>query len=338
MSVRIASNVGNVSDSPSPDRRFCRIPGIVRTEKGTLLVYYESRRGDCSDFALIDLEVLRSTDGGRTFFNTYTVKGDEEAAAAVPKGGTTNNPVMIVDGERIHFLFCRQYKHLFYTYSDDDGKTFAPEREITKAVYETGILYPDFAVGPGHGLALGGRIIVPLWISGQEYDPMWHWPSALFCLYSDDGGESFHMSEAVGGGILYDPNESTLATLPDGRLMISIRHRDGIRERALAFSEDRGTTFTRPYFEPSLPDPGCMGSMTSDREFVYHINCASKEARVDLTVKRSRDAFKTYEAYPVIDPNAGYSDIAVGDGRAFVVYEKVLYDESGGVFFESFPL
>ena len=39
----------------------CRIPGLVRTESGTLLCYYECR-SDLSDWARIDIKIRRSTD------------------------------------------------------------------------------------------------------------------------------------------------------------------------------------------------------------------------------------------------------------------------------------
>ena len=43
-----------------------RIPGIVATEKGTLLRYCECRRS-CGDWADIDIKIDRSTDEGKTW-------------------------------------------------------------------------------------------------------------------------------------------------------------------------------------------------------------------------------------------------------------------------------
>ena len=49
----------------------CRIPGMVITEKGTILCYYECRRTH-SEWADIDIKVIRSTDDGENW-ETVTV-------------------------------------------------------------------------------------------------------------------------------------------------------------------------------------------------------------------------------------------------------------------------
>lgn len=49
----------------------CRIPGIVMTENGSLLAYYECRKSN-SDWAEIDIKIIRSTDGGESW-QTVTV-------------------------------------------------------------------------------------------------------------------------------------------------------------------------------------------------------------------------------------------------------------------------
>ena len=95
---------------------FYRIPGIVATEKGTLLTCYEARHG--GDWAVIDLYVRRSTDGGHTWEARQMVLSGQ-------KKNTTNNPVMIVDGARVHLLCLENYKRLFHRVSEDDGLTWS---------------------------------------------------------------------------------------------------------------------------------------------------------------------------------------------------------------------
>ena len=73
----------------------CRIPGIVVTEKGTLLAYYECRKTN-SDWADIDIKVIRSTDEGDIWKTATVIKGN---------GNTLNNPVMFVKNQELHFLF-----------------------------------------------------------------------------------------------------------------------------------------------------------------------------------------------------------------------------------------
>ena len=131
---------------------LCRIPGMVLTEKKTLLCYYEER-ANFSDWAKIDLKVLRSTDKGELFSDVFTVESE---------GDTINNPVMIADGDTVHLLFFYNYKRLFYSKSTDDGETFSKPYEITDVLNSDGTPYTVAATGPGHGIVHGGRIIIPL--------------------------------------------------------------------------------------------------------------------------------------------------------------------------------
>lgn len=92
-----------------------RIPGIIVTNKGTVLVYCEARRGSRSDWADIEVFLCRSTNGGKTWSPPWKI--------ADSKKETVNNPVAIVDrdSDRIHFLYCINYHQCFYMYSDDDS-------------------------------------------------------------------------------------------------------------------------------------------------------------------------------------------------------------------------
>jgi len=47
--------------------KLYRIPGIVVTKDGTILVYCEARKFTGGDWDTIDVEMRRSTDGGLTF-------------------------------------------------------------------------------------------------------------------------------------------------------------------------------------------------------------------------------------------------------------------------------
>ena len=71
-----------------------RIPGIVVTEKGTLIRYCECRRSS-SDWADIDIKIDRSTDEGKTWETVLLIKSN---------GNTLNNPVIFVNGEQLVFF------------------------------------------------------------------------------------------------------------------------------------------------------------------------------------------------------------------------------------------
>ena len=292
------------------DYHMCRIPGIVLTEKGTLLAYYECRRS-ASDWADIDLKIIRSTDKGDTW----------ETALLIPSAGNTmNNPMIAVDGETIHFFYCENYKRLFHRVSTDDGISFSEPVEITD-VFDAGFFYNVIAVGPGHGIVHNGVILLPVWIGYNREDPKAHHPSFISTIYSEDGGKSWKLGEVIGRELLEDPSECALAVTPEGKVLISIRNIGACRRRAFALSETGYSGWYDLRFGEDMPDPICMGSMAYTKDVVYHINCASETGRENLTIKISRDNFHTFESI-FVDHPAGYSDIAVSDEEIFVLYEK----------------
>ena len=291
---------------------LCRIPGMVITSKGTIICYYEARE-DFRDQAKIDIKVIRSTDGGESFEDVMTVFGD---------GDTMNNPVMIVNGDVIHFLYFRNYCQLYHSKSTDDGKSFSKAREITDVLLSDNIPYTEAAVGPGHGIVHGGRLSGPLWDVLNADDPKSHANSSTRTLYSEDNGESWKLGEDVSKGVLNDANESALAVNADGKVLMSLRHRtnEGVN-RALALSSDGISGWSVPTLSANLPDPRCMGSMAHDNGSIYHINCTAQKTREDLTIKISRDCFESFESI-YVSKYAGYSDIAVNDGTVYVFYER----------------
>ncbi len=287
-----------------------RIPGLVMTEKGTLLAYYECRDTQ-SDWANIDIKVSRSTDGGATW-ETVLVFHEERT--------TLNNPVMIIDGETVHFLYCRNYRELFYCKSTDDGVSFSAPVNKSETFERAGFFYNVAAVGPGHGIRHRGNLLVPVWFACNRDRPKAHHPSFISTIVSSDGGESFRVGERIGDELFRNPSECALAITPDGRVLNSIRNENPERCRGLAISDDGFSDWQDVHLEASLPDPVCMGSMTHRDGTIYHINCESKTARENLTVKVSRDGMKSFERIPV-DRITAYSDVAVSEDTLYILYE-----------------
>ena len=299
----------------------CRIPGIVATEKGTLLAYYECRKA-VSDWADIDVKIIRSTDDGDTWNTVKLFEGN---------GNTLNNPVMIVNGEDIHLLYLQNYKKLFHCKSVDDGKTFSDPCEI---VLNCNFFYNAVAVGPGHGIVHNGSMIIPVWFAQNFEDPFAHRPSVVATLYSTDG-EKWSVGEVIGKDILVNPSESALAITHDNKVAISIRNENPCRMRAFSVSDDGIKGWSKPLFNEQMPDPVCMGSMCFDSEKIFHINCESDTERENLTVKISSDCFKTFERI-FVDTPAGYSDIAVKNGKLYILYERDC--NNGGLYFKRMKL
>ena len=298
-----------------------RIPGLIMTEKGTLLAYYECRRS-MSDWADIDLKVKRSCDKGQTWKTVKLVPSD---------GDTTNNPVMISDGNTVHFLYLKNYKRLFYCQSSDDGLTFTSPIEITDVFNEVEFFYNCVAIGPGHSIIHNGTIIIPVWFANNRDDEKSHLPSFVASIYSKDHGKSWHVGEKIEGAGLVNGNECAYAVTKDGKVLISMRNTNDHHRRYLAISENGYSDWKGLYACENLPDPFCQGSMDSIGGKIFHINCASdSRERINLTVKISENCFETYESV-LVDEVGGYSDLVATEEAIYVLYERNAND---GLYFK----
>lgn len=291
-----------------------RIPCIVRTDKGTILVCCECRYG--YDWSAIDIGLRRSTDEGKTWSQRALVVRGHEI-------DVIHNAVMFADKERVHMIWHKNYRQAFYMFSDDEGVSWSEPREITGA-YEA--LRPQYnwtviAAGPGHGLVTsGGRLIVPVWLASNRANITEHRPSVISTIYSDDRGESWHCGEIIPAGPEFvNPSESVLAELDDGSMMICCRHEtplapgaadrwDGMRLRKLGFSPDGVHGWHGLRFEPSLPDCTCSAGMTQGEGRIWLSNCPEKD-RTHLSLSLSTDGGATWRRVREVARYGGYSDI-----------------------------
>ncbi len=289
-----------------------RIPGMVATEQGSLLRYCECRES-ASDWANIDIKIARSEDEGKTWQTVLLIKSG---------GCTLNNPVMFVDGERLVFLYCKNYKEIWKRVSEDDGKSFG-EAERVDFESSVGFCYHVVAVGPGHGIVHNGRLLVPVWFAYNQENEQSHRPSFISTLYSDDRGATWKVGEIIFPDALQNPSECALAVTAENEILISIRHEGKLKKRALAKSVNGIADWRELCFEDHLPDPVCMGSMTHQNGKIYHSNCHSVSDRKDLTVKISSDRFQTCTSIYVSE-FGGYSDIALLGNKICIFYEKTI--------------
>ncbi len=295
------------------DYAVYRIPSLVITHSGTLLACFECRSSQ-SDWAQIDIKVIRSIDKGDSWQTVEIISGN---------GHTLNNPMLTVDGETVHLLYCEDYHELYYKKSCDGGKSFGETRSISYAFEQSECFYNVAAIGPGHGIVHNGRILLPAWFAYNHEDEKAHHPSFIRTLYSNDGGESWHLGEIIDKKGMTDPSECALAVW-EGKVIISIRNESDCKRRAFAVSENGYCNWSEPTYMDVLPDPICMGSMFHTDKKLYHINCANTKARENLTIKVSEDMFETYESI-LVDELGGYSDIAVKDSEIYVIYERDIW-------------
>ncbi len=290
-----------------------RIPCIVCTDNDTLIACYEMRKSE-SDWAIIDIGMRKSSDGGKVWSEVKILVSSEGV-------NTVNNPVMICDGDELHFLYCINYSHVFYMKSTDEGETWSDAKELTEDLRRlTGEFnWTCVATGPCHGLrTASGRLSVPLWFAYNEKDKKSHHPSVIAVMYSDDRGESWKMGQLCSE--LNDASEFSLAEISD-TIIASIRHEGNSLCRAAARLDESCNIFDIRLVE-KLPDPICCAGFISSGSELLLSNCASKTERENLTIRRLDTDFSVKESL-LINKKGGYSDIAVSCDKktAYVLYE-----------------
>ena len=306
-----------------------RIPAIVKSKSNTLLAFAEARKarsnGDSGD---IDLVVKRSSDNGKTWSKQITIWNDGQ--------NTCGNPVPIVDDRgRIHLLMTWNFqtdkwgaitngtgedsRRPYYTYSDDDGITWAQPVEITSSVKKE--KWDWYATGPCHGIQIQkgihkGRLVAPNYFTTRESGKG---TSYSHIIYSDDYGKTWKPGEPTPvGGV----GECSVAEIGEGTLMLNMRADEGFYRKSCT-SIDGGLTWSSPQISIDQIDCKCQGSILSIGGAVFLSNAASATERINMTIKKSTDNGKNWKGqYTVYEGNSGYSDIVeLSDSQIAIIYE-----------------
>lgn len=319
-----------------------RIPATVLTTKGTILAFAEARKHSRSDTGDIDLVLRRSTDGGQTWSEIISVWNDADNVCGNPAPVVDQATGRIIllstwndgsDHEKdIHARRSKDTRRVFILYSDDDGRSWSQPREITSSVKREDWTW--YATGPCHAIQLKkgkhkGRIVVPcnhgLFKDGKSAGTYSH------LIYSDDHGKNW----SIGGEGERGGNESTIAELKNGDLMLNMRgtrHKERSRNescRLVALSHDQGLTLGPQYYDHALIEPVCNGSIVNyapkgkpTRTLLFS-NPNHPTKRKDMTVKISKDNGKNWQvAYRVCNTPSAYSDMVVlPNGAVGILYE-----------------
>lgn len=329
-----------------------RIPGVVVTTKGTVLAYCEARRNSSADWGEIEVHLRRSTNGGKSWEAPKQIAHRGARIEGNPhkktedgqREQTVNNPLAIVDRGTgaIEFLYCVNYARCFSMRSTDDGMTWSAPIEIT-ATFEPFRKRCDWkviATGPGHGIQIrSGRLVAPIWLAyGKEGD---HKPSAAATIYSDDHGRTWKAGELClpNEGELGNPNETMIAELSDGRVMLVARSVSKANRKIITTSADGATGWSKPVFHEQLWEPICMASIAAHpskpgtllfsnphslaRDKDGKETPAGRGKRENLSIKVSRDDGQTWPVSKTLDSgSSAYSDLAVlPDGAVICLYE-----------------
>jgi sialidase-1 len=315
-----------------------RIPALLVSKKGSLLAFAEARRNSGSDTANIDTVVRRSEDGGKTWGDEIIVfdAGENVAGNPCPVVDQSTGRIWILltwNSHKVHEAqmkagFGIDSRRVFVTYSDDDGKTWAKAKEISRsAKLKT---WSWYATGPGAGIQLQrgkhkGRLIIPCDHTVlPEKGPKTHHSHILF---SDDHGKNWQIGAKTAHGL----NECEAVELENGDLMLNSRNHDVDKfHRGVSISKDGGQTFSSFHRDPALIEPRCQASIRryrwakGDKPGVILFSNPARKWRDFLMLRISYDDGKTWPDASFIFPwTTAYSDIAVlPDGRIGVLFER----------------
>ena len=295
-----------------------RIPALIATPKGTLLAFCEGRKNSGGDAGDIDVLLRRSFDRGKTWSPVQKVAdmGVDTIGNPTPvmerKTGTiflllTGNPGAATE-RQITEAAPGAVRSVWITRSTDEGASWAPPVDITAQVKR-----PDwtwYATGPGNGIQLrSGRLVIPCDHNGRSH-----------VIYSDDRGATWKI-----GGIAEDKtNESAVAELKDGSLLLNMRSYHGKHRRAIQRSRDRGLTWSPLVFDEALIEPVCQASLISIGHGRLLFANPAATTRSHLTVRLSKDGGASWTASRLLyEGPSAYSSLAkLSRGTIGLLYER----------------
>ncbi len=315
-----------------------RIPALLATSEGALLAFAEGRRGSRSDTGDIDLVLKRSGDEGRTWSELEVLfdRGSNTIGNPCPVQDRstgriflplTYNPGNVTEAQMIA-REVEARRTVWLTYSDDDGRTWAPLKEITGDVSRPN--WSWYATGPGVGIQTrSGRLIIPC---DHFADGTTGSISHVFC--SDDQGATWRL----GGETPTGNNECQIVELHDGSLLLNMRNYSGANRRSVARSNDGGDTWSDVSLDQALIEPVCQASLIAHGGALYFSNPASTK-RERMTVRVSHDDGRTWSAGRVLHEGpAAYSCLApLKDNHLGCLYERGAQGPYESIVFARFP-
>lgn len=318
-----------------------RIPAVITAKDGSIVAVTDKRKYNEGDLPEdIDIVCNRSTDGGHTWSEPYTIalgtgvnhgfgdcalawSNDDNGLIAGFVGGpglwysTPSNP--------IRTYICKSY---------DNGQTWTEPEDITHFIFGDNCIIPEQRTwrasffGSGNGLHTStGRIMFVAAIRENTAQVLYN-----HAVYSDDNGQTWHVS----GRASTSGDEAKVTELVDGRILMSIRHAGN---RWYNISEDGGETWqptTSTWYD--ITAPACNGDMiryTSvnqghDKNRLLH-SVPYGNSRTDVTVYVSYDEGETWPVSKCIVPySSAYSSLCILPDGTIGLYVEEAYAGASG--------
>jgi len=304
-----------------------RIPGLVTTNKGTLLGVYDARYNNSADLQeYVEIGLSRSTDGGQTWEKMRIPMSFGEYGGLPKAQNGCGDPAILVDKQTGTVWIVAAWTHgmgwnrawtnsmpgmekeqtaqLMMVKSEDDGRTWSAPINVTKQMKDPSWYF--FFQGPGRGISMEDGTLV----FASQYIGKNKIPNAGI-MYSKDHGKTWKVSKHA----RTNTTESQVAEIAPGVLMLNMRDNRG-GSRAVSITTDMGETWKEhESSRTALQESICMASLIHvkaednvlGKDILLFSNPNTTEGRHSMTIKASLDGGYTWLSDNQLLVDSGYS-------------------------------